>query len=611
MNEAYSVYVKITALDDGISNVLRRTSSQFTSLQHKADKLHGTFEKMNKLMKAAALTGAGTIGFFGFEKILKPANDYAHQLALMNAQGMTHLQILKSIQAVHKSAFTVPTSSYAEGLSTIREARMVFTGKDQTAEAIQFMPLLEKINYVLNSFTGGRAGDQSYDLAKALEIRGATRSTAMFQDQADLMAKAIIASGGKIGAADFQSTFKYGKTAATQWSDAFTYTILPTFIQEMKGRSGASGGGAGNPLMSFYQAIVGGTMSNKGAEEFLKLGLINKNDVIFTKTGSVKGLRPGAVKGQAEFQQNPYQWTQDFLVPALINAGYDTPAKMAAEIPHLVTNRNAQLAAIQFATQQYKYIKDMQLIAKTPGIASYNQLLKSDPIAADMALQKQWNNILAELGFSIMPTLLKGMEKLIHWFTELSNWMDAHQNATSALMYSLATVTGGAGLLGFVSTLKLVKMGVVSVIGEEALGGLAATLSGLAAPALALASALFVLNRAFDTFKDPVGVAKADAQGTSFLSKVIKPFQNFIPGANAFFNTDPNNLASKAGSSMNSTINQSHVPLHATIMVGGKTVTKVITKAQAKAANAPNTSTTTFNPSHTLSYPSHVLNGNS
>jgi hypothetical protein len=666
MTEAYSVFVKISAMDNEIRRTLSRLSEQFKKLQEQANNLFFTFSRINNTMISGEMKAANAImrtnkaiaeranleissiqrinravregelqreaalkrsiiiqervgkgssesrlagasekatgglvggglamaGFWALSKALNPGFEYQHQIALMKAQGMNDSQISQSVQAVRNSSFSVPTSDYAESLATIREARMVFTGKDQTQEAIQFMPILEKINYALNSFTGGRAGDQSYDLAKALEIRGATKSTAMFQEQADLMAKAIIASGGKIGASDFQGTFKFGKTATSDWSDAFAYTILPTLIQEMKGKSGGGAGGPGAPLMSMYQAIVGGTMSNKGAEEFLKLGLINTNDVIYTKTGNVKGLRPGAIKGSSEFQSDPYQWTQNFLVPALIAAGYNTPDKMKAEIAHLFSNRNAQFVATQFSTQQFKFDKDRELIKQAAGISSYGGLSKNDPLFAMTALSKQWHNVLSQLGKAMSPQLIWMTKKLTIGLSELAVWMGKHQTAVKYLIDTIAVLLGAAVLGGLISAFGYIIAPIME-LGE----GLMALYRGTA----------FLLGRfGMPTF---VKVMAGVTAGIGAFGAACVGLGKLLGEMVVYIRDKVSGLLGKISGSLFGKSNDNNVQL--VVEMDGIKVGKIVSKAQAKAANSPNTSISGANALQSLLHPAFITNGNS
>ena len=95
-----------------------------------------------------------------------------------------------------------------------------------------------------------------------------SQDPAHFSSLIDSMFRAEQAMGGRITGADFLSAMKFGRGAALGWSDDFVSLYLPTLIQEMRSGGGGGAGGPGNALMSAFQAIVGGTMSNKAAEEF-------------------------------------------------------------------------------------------------------------------------------------------------------------------------------------------------------------------------------------------------------------------------------------------------------------------------------------------------------
>src|SRR5581483_10143561 len=145
-------------------------------------------------------------------------------------------------------------------------------------------PVVQQLQAVLQNVRGGNAKDEAYTVARALEMKGAARNAGQFEAAADLMTKAIIASGGKVTAQDFLTAFKYGRAATLGWDDRFTFGILPTLIQEMKSAGGSGGaGGPGNALMSAYAAVVGGTVPQKALKLWHKLGLLDPSKIVWDK----------------------------------------------------------------------------------------------------------------------------------------------------------------------------------------------------------------------------------------------------------------------------------------------------------------------------------------
>lgn len=451
MFEAYSIGVKIKLINHAsagliaMSGAFRRTEKDAAALERRMLSIQKT------ALKGGLLLGAGGVGLGMVAHMVKPASEYAHQLQLMNAAGMKHLEIVKATAAAWGANKSVPTSSTMQNLESIRELRMVF---GDTGHAIEYMPTVQKMQGVLGNLLGKNAGDQAYTIAKALEMKGAVKDPALFKMQADMMTKAIIAAGGKVGGNDFLSAFKYGRAATTGWNDEFAYTILPTLIQEMKTRGGSGGGagGPGNALMSMYSAVVGGAIPQKSLKVWEKLGLLDPSKIVWTKTHSAKGVEPGGIRGSAMFQANPFQWTQDVLTPALIKAGYTSPSQQKEALQYLFPNRTAGFVATQMVEQPWKFRRDQGLIKQASGIDAYNALLKNDPEMAAQALSAQWKSLQAILAFTILPQLIAGFVKLTGILSSVSEWATKNPGKVKVLMWafiglSSAMAFGGTVLL--------------------------------------------------------------------------------------------------------------------------------------------------------------------
>ena len=468
--DAYKIAISISLVNNVTSGLLGM-SSQFTKVHGDAQKLQAQLDKIKLTMiKGGAMLGVGAFGLGMIGKTIEPAKEYTHQLALMNTAGMKHLEIVRATNAAWAASKSVPTSSASENLSTVRELRMVF---GDTSHAIENMPVVQQLQAILRDVRGGGHGkDEAYEVAKALELKGAVKTPEEFKTQADLMAKAIVASGGKVGATDFLGTFKYGRSATAGWSDAFSYTILPTLIQEMKAAGGSGGaGGPGNALMSAYAAVVGGTIPQKSLKIWQQLGLLDPSKIVWDKVGAAKGVAPGGIRGSSEFQANPYQWTQDFLIPALKKAGYQTEAQQKQAMQYLFPNRTAGFVMSQMALQPWKFERDQKLIAGAQGLGAYNQLLKTDPEMAQMAMHKQWESLLAIIGYQIMPVLIKGMLKAIEVMRDLAAFMQKHATAAKILVGAFTGLSAAMAFGGAVLLLKAAFMGLSLAIGSGAIGG--------------------------------------------------------------------------------------------------------------------------------------------
>lgn len=601
-------------------------------------------------MTGMAMLGAGAGGLYLLDKIVKPATEYAHQLQLMNVSGMKHLEIVKATQAAWDAMKVTPTTTAAENLAAIRELRMVF---GDTGHAIKYMPLVQQMQGVLSNLLGGNAGDQAYTVAKALEMKGAVRTPGEFKTQADLMVKAMVASGGKVGATDFLQAFKYGRAATTGWSDAFTYSILPTLIQEMKGGGSGGRGGPGQALMSMYSAVVGGTIPQKSLKVWEKLGLLDPHKIVWTKTHSAKGIEPGGIMGSNLFQSNPFEWTQKVLLPALNKAGYRSPEQQKEALQYLFPNRTAGFIATQMVQQGWKFTRDQRLIGQASGIGAYNQLLKNDPEMAALALHQQWTNLMAQLGFTVMPALIKGMQWLIPHVEQLTAWTQKHGTMVKGILEGFAALSavlmvGGAlnltiaGLRGIGLALKFAAIGgpagIIRIAGAirvwggaiamSNVGG-AAGIAGIGKSLTSMAGALGLITQAVAVFMaayagwkaggwlnrnviNPLAGRATGVKGETFgtlLYGYLNPVDANGNNSSSFwrktlFNAGPMGTAFSLANMFASDdpdglkayranrAGAKTVQVHTTINMDGKKVATAVSKHQASAMTAPQTGVT-------------------
>lgn len=621
MFEAYRVAVRVSLVNQVTAGLITM-SRQFAQVHGQVGNLQGRLNSLKlTMLKGGALVGAGAVGFGLLAKTLTPAKEYAHQLALMNVSGLEHVEVLRSIQAAWNATRVVPTTLAADNLAAIRELRMVF---GDTQHAIANMPMVQKLQAVLKDFRGdvGAATDEAYTVAKALEMKGAVRNPQEFGTQANLMLKAIVASGGKVTGGDFLSTFKYGRAATAGWSDEFAYQILPTLIQEMKSSGGSGGsGGPGSSLMSAFAAVVGGTVPQKALKVWEKLGLLNPSKVVYDRVGSAKGLRPGGIKGGDLFQANPYQWVQDVLLPAFKRAGYDDDKKKRGALQYLFPNRTAGFVMQQMALQSFKFERDRSLIRKASGLEAYDRLLKTDPEMAQAALHTQWKNLLATLGFQIMPTVLRWTQRLIGGLQSLGAFFRNHSTLAKVLMFSLAGLSAAMMFGGTVLLLSAAVRGLGLALGvmggvlpafSTGLAGVAgiAGLSALGPILLAIAAglgAVYVVSKVIKTLDTSSNVDEKHHPGMRFMptghgghwvrdaSLDQTHFgQHWVPiarGGGKWVADD-----AKSPGVMPRAQKQPPVEVTTNIHLDGERVSRVVTKHQARSASRAVTGAAGFDP---------------
>lgn len=442
MFEAYHVAVRVSLIN-GVTNGLMNISRSFAKAHGDAAKLQRQLDQIKfKLIGGAALAGTGMFGLSLLGKTLPYAKEYTRQLALMNTLGMKQADIARVVSQAWKTTNLVPTSTAARNLESFRELRSAF-GSDSAgqAHAAMMLPVVARLSAVMQSLTGKEQSHVGFDMVKAIELRTGVMTEAALQRNSELMSKAIIGMGGTVTAADFHGALKMGKIASNKWSDDFAYSYLPTLMQELKTAHGGGAQSAGTILMSLYQQMHG-KMTKAAMPLWVQSGLVKQSDVVKTSTGQYQ-VKPGAVAGTDVFEQNPYQWVQSYLRPAVDRLVAQKHISAETAINAMFSNRNAAFGAYNMYFKAAQYDRDKATINKADGgYGAFQKLLKTDPTLAAAALHSQWQNLLAIIGYQIMPSLISGTLALVKGLRALTDAMRAHPTLTRALVIGFAALSG-------------------------------------------------------------------------------------------------------------------------------------------------------------------------
>ncbi|MDY3551401.1 hypothetical protein R5W24_000477 [Gemmata sp. JC717] len=469
MFEAYKVGVTL-ALNNKVSAALGLIAREFVKTDLEAKSLQKTLKEIKLLgIGGAIIGGTGFMGLGAIGAAVKPANEYVHQLELAKAAGMSQLEIASATAAAWKTASDVMTSTPTENLKAIRELRMVF---GDTAEAIHFLPQMQRIQAVLDSVLGGTGGvgakDVAFAAAKALELRGASVNPQTFQEQADYMTRAVIASGGKVTPQMMLQMQKYAGIGGTGYSNDFLYGIAPTLVQELGGSQ------TGNSLTSMYRAIVGGRIDKKALAVWQSMGLLQSVQGVTGETAMVQAKNAGL------FQDNPFQYMQ-FLQGELVKRGITDPKAQQQVYERLFSNRVAGRMANILAMQGPRLQKDFNLIGQAGTSAYYAELMKRDPNTVYRALDSQWESLKTALGMTVVPVIIPMLRGLTGALNSLAAFAANHPTLTQGLMLTFAGLSGLAAVGGTLMVagagLKLLNVGLVTFTGLN----LATAATGLAA----------------------------------------------------------------------------------------------------------------------------------
>ena len=292
-------------------------SKQFGTTNQKVIELQRNLNQIKLLgLAGAALGGAGFMGLAIIGKMLRPAEEYVHQLNVMNMAGMKQKEIAEAVADAWKLAGENLTTTATGNLKAILDLRNV-TGSLEHATAL--LPMMQRMQTILaassESRVRGSAGDLSFTAMKALDIRGAVTDPTTLTRQADLMTRVILGTQGRVTPQQFQQVFWYARQGKFALSDDFAYKILPTLMLEAATKQGGGGGsrGVGPMIGALYRFTNQGYVNKLSIPELQKLGLMT-GAPMWTST---RGTMVAPLKQSDLAGRDPFTWVNEVVVPAI------------------------------------------------------------------------------------------------------------------------------------------------------------------------------------------------------------------------------------------------------------------------------------------------------
>lgn len=417
---------------------------------------------------------------------IKAGAERGHEETRMSASGMSDHEIKEAVDLSAAISKKFPSVSQVQMMHMARNVRSMVGSYEEATHVLEPLARLRVVALGAHPDKAAELNEDFDKLAKGMEIKGVTQDLPKFNHYIDGMAKALNVFGDTLRPTDYYEMFKYGRAATNALSDHFMLSTAPTLAQELGGSS------AGKALSSFHTQFVGGKMSNKAVEAMNEYGLLDMDKVIKTTTGNVKGVRPGGVKGAEYLQpghEDPYQWVNKILLPALAKKGVTDPGKIQEVIAGMASQTTtAQMLSI-FATQQSRIEKDAHLVAGADGKDASDKFQKNDPKVIRHSIDAQVDNLLGTTAAPLLPLTNKGMNWLVSGLQAATDQAKANPLQSAAGLGWGAAMLGAMGVDSFGSSL-----GVAGNLfrGEGALGGLKFGLTKLTA---ALAPILDIATR--------------------------------------------------------------------------------------------------------------------
>ena len=561
MTEAYKVGITI-ALTNKISSGLMLIRGDLAKTNAQAMALKSTLREIKLLGIGGAIVGGiGYAGLHALDKTLDAAKEYQQAFAQFKSLNLG-------------DAINAQSDKFARGASVIGASAtdLMQTTRDLTTVlgdfglAKQLAPGFSQLKFANQAVYGGHGIDfnesQLRSLERIIEMKGGFKSPQDFLAQASMMQQVIAGTGGMVKPSDYLNFIKTSGVAGRLLDNKAFYYGMEPLIQEMGGSR------VGTGLMSAYNNLAQGRSTVRAATELMKLGLIDPSMVDFTKIGTIKQVKPGALKDTAGFGSNPYQWMQDTLLPAMRARGITSEQGVLQEMGVIFGNRTASSLFSLMFLQQEKIAKNMKLSQNAMGTDDLVKLARSSPQGAEAALGKAWENLKIAAGEALIPIIIPALNKLAEALRVVGHWAYAHPRMFDALIYGFAGLSAALLFSGSVLTLKAAFLGFNLLMPT-----LAGTITASVIPALGALSAALLPLAAIAYHKDIANAIDKAAPGIgdwllNAKDRVSSAFQGIHDAA---FGPPPSK-----GTTINTQVN-----------LDGRQIASVVSQHQANSANSP------------------------
>lgn len=450
----YRVAVEL-ALTGGIAQALAAVTANMVRMHA----LQGRIQKGFEQWKPALL---GVVGVFTSGVMLKGLNDIAasgdkvvNVLKQMQLQG----QSLAQVQAQYNKAVEVSGKTGRDLTEVLKEQKAVTYYTASSAEAMAISEKLQKMETIYHAASGKSMAAQITPIMKILEESGYFNAPRGYfggsyvphgrtQEHIDKnkelnvilegITRDIQTTGATVSPAAmllnyiYMRAARYGITTpeALAEKNPFLTSILPYDIQAFSPGVGGGGGGGrggqsgpGAAMMSFFTKAVQGILSKKSAQLAGQLGILEDHKYI---PGSIYDL--GSMKGAKLATQNPYEWVQQILMPALKAHGITSPEDIIRAESQLFGTRMAADRPIAYslfgrARRGYMspYERHMRMQNAAPGIEEGYKITQEMPQVVLERMKNEWARLWDIIGTALNPERMKIIHGLSDAFESIGN----------------------------------------------------------------------------------------------------------------------------------------------------------------------------------------------
>lgn len=541
MFEAYKAAVRLSLVSN-VGSGLAVLSHQFAKLNGDTKRAQSSIADLEKSLnniKRLGLVGGAMAGVgFGalslFRAPLEQAKEFQTEMARFNVLGLGDKTNAEA--AKFATGMSIIGQSSLDNMKMLREATAMIGDFEH---AKQVLPLLGRMKFGIDSVMGEGSGsdfEHMFQAAiKTTELRGALVNkttglidTARFSGALNMMTQAYVASAGLVKPQDYLQALKTGGVSTKLMSDEMFMFGLGHFMQE------SGGSRVGTASMSMFQNWAMGRMSQQVAERMAAHGMLDKSAIHYGTTGHITKVDPmGMIRAQ-EFIENPFRYANNVIVPMLQKEGLSGNA-LNIELASMLGIRTAANLVDQFVREEKVadlYIARAHKAAGIDGLAKEGEQSMNGQL---IILQKKWDDVLRELGTTVLPIAIKAVEGLNAGLSKMLEFAQKHPMLTEAALL-IGGATAATAALGGVALLATSGIKALTLATGVLPGNLAIATTAIKGLGAASVAAFGVLDaiRAVQTGES------ASYDAVNIIGAALTGDKNFDLGAFIYDKTHPN-----------------------------------------------------------------------
>jgi hypothetical protein len=249
--------------------------------------------------------------------------------------------------------------------------------------------------------------------------------------------------------------------------------------------------------MTSYNRLVGGVrIPNQVAHMLAENGIWDAKRIEWNSQGGIKRFDGNPLKDMATFSRDPVEFYEKNILPmyARMNGGKGLDVSERARENTMLFGRTGGAMFSLIDRQLATIHRSVGAWEKALGADASAKLAGTTLAGKEVDLHAKWAKVLNDLGNTVLPYAISGVEKLtgaLRWF---DGWINRNETAVKWLSGALAVLAGGLMMRGSVLLLSAAFRGLGLAMMFQAAGGVKTLMTGIAGLASPIGIAVLALG---------------------------------------------------------------------------------------------------------------------